>query len=273
MNVDQGFREYKQESIKQVAPWGVFVFVLLSIVDNSLVGDQWPKFFGIRLLFGLPMLFVYFYSKKYHLKNIHFLSLLSLFSIYLGVSIASYHIGGITSDYYFGMVIVSFLQFIFFPFGLVTTIALDLVANVIFFIVNTWNIDFDHALLIKQVTNLLSFMGLKFLAINRFNKMFENNVRLISVQRSMEAKQKMQKLMGELCHLLNNPMFIAMNFTKKITKTKEIDRAHEYAFKSLASIQRMKEVSSVMLKIYDGKESDIINENSTDNRAGLLENS
>lgn len=135
-------------------------------------------------------------------------------------------------------------------------------SNLTFFIVNTYSHPFDTSLLIKQVSNLLSFLVLKFLAINRFNRLFVSNIKLVEIQRSMEAKQRIQKLMGELCHLLNNPMFITMNFTKKILKTRNIDDAHEFALKSLSSIERMKSVSNEMLKIYDGKDSNILDDES-----------
>jgi len=268
VNLKEGFNQYKYDSILHLAPWGFGVYLLLSIIDYT-AGGQFVPLLLTRFFFGLPLLISYFVLKNRSIKKINLMAVASLYSIYLGISIVSYQIGGILSDYYFGMVIVSFLQFIFFPFNLITTIALDLAANITFFSINTYSHNYEVTLFIKQISNLLSFLVLKFLAINRFNQLFMSNIQLVEIRRTMESKQRIQKLMGELCHLLNNPMFIAMNFTKKILKTKEIDRVHEYALKSLSSIERMKSVSSEMLKIYDGQESEMINETITKQHTGL----
>ncbi|GAB4011544.1 MAG: hypothetical protein Fur0010_06210 [Bdellovibrio sp.] len=255
MSLKSGLEKYKLESIHKTVPYAYAVYVALGFVDSSLADGSLAKFLAIRALFGLPILLVYFYMRKKNEAEVNLVAFISLFSIQVGVALVSRELGGISSDYYFGIIIVSFLQFIFFPFVLIQTMIWDFLSAIFYYVVNTQGIDFDSLLLEKQISNLLSFLLLKFVAINRFNQLFINNYRLIEEEKKFEARARMQKIIGELCHHLNNPMFISMSFTKKICKTQDLDHAKRLAEKSLEAQERMNKVTKEMLKIYDGKES------------------
>lgn len=256
MYLKLGLEKYKIESIHKTVPYAFLVYVGLSFVDSSLSDGSLFKFMALRTLFGLPILLVYFYLRKRNQAKVNMLVFVSLFSIQIGVSLVSRELGGISTDYYFGIIVVSFLQFIFFPFLLIQTMIWDIVSAIFYYVINTQGIGFDPILFEKQISNLLSFLLLKFLAINRFNQLFLNNYRLIEEEKKFESRAKMQKIIGELCHHLNNPMFISMSFTKKIFKSQDLDHAKRLAEKSYEAQERMNKVTKEMLKIYDGKESD-----------------
>lgn len=257
MYLKRSLDQYKRTNIRKIAIYAYLVYLLLSLIDARLAGGEWFTFFIYRFGFGLPLFFSVIIERLNPKISVNLLAIFSIVSVHIGVALISRNLGGISSDYYFGFIVVSFLQFIFFPFVLWQTIAIDLIMSVFYFTLNTYQLSFDILLLEKQASNMLSFLLLKFVAIKQFNHLFVNNFLLIEEQKKFESQKNMQKLMGELCHLLNNPLFIALNFTKKILASSDPEEMKRLAQKSFTAIDRMKNVTSQMQKIQEGSATEI----------------
>jgi hypothetical protein len=194
-------------------------------------------------------------------KQIAIISYLSFVFSGLGVAVISYFLGGIVSDYYFGVLIISFLQFTFVPLAKRWSILLDFIYIIFFFGLNTYNHDYDQALLVRQVSNYLSFALFKFIAVNRSRKHIYDSIENISLLKELNSRTNVQNIFGELCHLINNPLFISTNVTKKAMKnippTPENVKTHKLLTKSLTAQYRIGTVIEKMLSLQSDKEVDI----------------
>ena len=251
------FSEYKRETIITITPYALMVYWSLSFIDSHLAQESLLKYFSYRFAFSIPMLFSFLLIKYKKKGSETLLAMVSMAFIHMGVTTISYQIGGIQTDYYFGIVIVSFLQFIFFPFTIVQTILLDIYATAFYFGLNSLHPDFEFTLFYKQFTNYLSFALLKIVAVKTFNKMLLNNAQYFEIQNELKNKKKTQKLMGDLCHLLNNPLHVTLNYNEMISKSSDLEKIKEYAIKSNRGIDNMKKVTHEMLEIYEGNKDEI----------------
>ena len=249
--------EYKKESFIKIGPSAIIVYWLLCFIDSHLANTHLLDFFLYRFLFSLPMIICIILVKLDKKVSLNILAIISMGFIFTGVSVISYQVSGIQSDYYFGIIIVSFLQFIFFPITIIQTILLDLYAMILYFGINSKHQHFELTLFYKQLSNFLSFVILKLIAVKTFNKMLHNNVRYVEIQKELKHKEKVQKLMGDLCHLLNNPMFVTQNYNERIIDSNSMEEIKEFADKSNLGINRMKKVTDEMLSIYQGHKEEI----------------
>lgn len=256
--IQDGFETYRRENYFVMSRVGILLYLFISYTDSILVQDySFLYLLGVRGLFITPAIMLYILLKKEIVQSLDFCILTVFISAAIGMSYISYLGGGLVSDYYFGLVIVSFVQFTFVPMGLKKAVSLDLLFVLIYFPLNYFTSDVSELLLIKQLTNYLTFSIMKFFAVTRSRQLIINGFRNFSLEKELVHRERVQFLFGKLCHLLNNPLFIAMNMVRKIDSNSMAIEDRERLNKTNAAQERMAKVLRRMQELYYDRDVDL----------------
>ncbi|MCP4912983.1 MAG: hypothetical protein GY909_07680 [Oligoflexia bacterium] len=214
---------YNKENFIQLAPIAYGVLIILGILDpffsfNKLTYEP----LLIRMIVGLPTLIFGILLKKGREFNVDFAIAFSFLSVTIGFSYVSRLMGGLVTSYYFGLIVISFIMFTFTPLSLKKTFVVDAMMIIIYFAFNTVGMEYNQALFIQQLVNLLSFTVFKFVANNKSQKALESHLSRTQLEKRVEEDKKLKYIFGELFHLINNPLFIAMASLKRI-KSQNLD--------------------------------------------------
>lgn len=84
-----------------------------------------------------------------------------------------------------------------------------------------------------------------------------NALKTMDLKKQLDGKKNIQSLLGELCHLFNNPLFISMSLIKKIKKEDAMDeQLRERIDKVYVANERMNKVLQKMLTITEKDSSE-----------------
>jgi hypothetical protein len=261
-HIQQSFQEFKRENFVLLGPIASLIFILLSVVDTSTSStsyDFW-YFFFVRFLFVLPTFVFSILIKKVESSSVDLAIFFSFLFPGIGISIVSLMLGGLSSDYYFGLLIISFVQFSFVPIRPKLTLSLDILLFVIFFGVNTYFSEYQSSELVKQVSNYLSFALLKFFIARKSSSLMLNALKSIDYKKQLDNQRNIQGVLGELCHLFNNPLFISMSLIKKIKGEEELkEKVLERVNKIYEANERMNKVLQKMLALTEKDSEESVN--------------
>jgi|GEM_PF-2116387 len=258
-NLEKEFNHFKSQNLIKLGLPAIIIYLLNSLADYSLVKRDFLFFFGVRAIFISPYFLYLLFHKNVSQKFIDSFVIFIFFAAAAGVSTVSYYMGGLTTDYYFGIIVVSFAQLAFIPLSLSLSIVLDLSFALVFFTLNFLPFEHSQELIIKQITNYASFSILKLLIANRSRNLILTALSSIKLKKELGERTHVQKLLGELSHLFNNPLFISMTILKKLKRSdnndseEEVQRSLEKAYQAN---KRMAEVASKMLELYKRKDDD-----------------
>lgn len=247
-DVNLHFRKYKLENIHKLFAIAFFLYILIAFIDYSLAKKDFLLFFFNRLAFVLPYTVLYFANHKLNPNKVDLYGLIIFTGLAGGASTASYMLGGLKSDYYFGVVVISFAQFITMPLRPSKTIVMELIFIFIYFPLNYFAFDYPPELLSKQVSNYLSFALIKIAVSGRFRYQIIESFKSMELNRKLEKKETVQIVLGELCHLLNNPLFISTSLIKRLKKKEDLKDDKDLN-KAIEANDRMKEILHEMLKV------------------------
>lgn len=250
----ENLSEFKFQSIKKLFIPAILIYLGISFVDSGATKGEISvlNFLALRFVFTIPYLVIYFFRDKLNKKYSDYYGLTIFYSYSLGISIVSYLLGGASSTYYFGIIIVSFTQFLAVPLSRNKTIFYELSVFITYFGINVLLFDVDTDLVGKQISNYLSYALIKILVAKRFKDQMINGYKNKILQQKLEEKENLQSILGELCHLLNNPLFITESNLKKALK-KQGDEKDKVINKCLDSTQRIRLVADELMKIQQGK--------------------
>jgi hypothetical protein len=254
--VQNEFHKYKRRNILRVLPYCCLLFPFVGFIDGGLTEEYSFSFFiGLRFLFVIPGIICIFLLKKRITKNIDHLIFFTFVPISFGLAFAARHLGGLESDYYFGLIVVSFLVFTFAPMPLWKTFLLDELMALSFFTIVTFSLEFDQKDLFQQVSNFHTFTVFKYFAIKENLKLIKDHILRQSLQRGLEEQEKTRFILGELCHLLNNPLFIAKANISYLKNEKSLSlRGKKKVETSKRALNRIQKVNSRMLEIHSNSE-------------------
>ncbi|WP_127717161.1 hypothetical protein [Halobacteriovorax sp. HLS] len=236
-----------------MAPIACVVFILLAFIDASLSHRSLFLFLAVRIIFILPTFFVYLFLRKNKTHNIELMSLITFGFAGVGVSVISYLLGGITSDYYFGLLIVSLLQLTFTPIRMKHALSLELFLTSVFFTLNYLPFDHSSSLLIKQISNYASYAVFKFIAIKQYRKFMFDSFDKIELEQEIENRKQVDSIFSELCHQVNNPLFISKGLTKQILKNELVIADSSLNEKVIKSYKSQERIQEVLLKLQNLK--------------------
>lgn len=258
LDIVESFENFRRENFYTMSRIGIAIYLFLSYIDSFMVLDHSLGFlFLIRLIFITPTFILFYLLKKGLVKSLDFCILGVFISASCGVSTVAYLGGGLSSDYYFGLVIVSFLQFTFVPMSLKKAIFLDVVFLLIYFPVNYLCFEYEQLVLIKQLSNYLTFSIMKFFAVTRSRNLIINGFKNVGLEKELTHKERVQFLFGKLCHLLNNPLFISMNMVRRINQDKLDEADRDRLNRSLNAQDRMSKVLRRMLELHHDQDVDL----------------
>jgi len=253
--IDRQYHEMLVENLRSLIPLGVVFVTGFSYIDflmnseNSLI-----LYFLIRLISCLPMILFFLLHERLS-SHIRTVSIFAFSSVVLGASISSFLIGGLNSDYYIAILIISFIQLSFMPLAMKFTIALEIIYFLLFFPLNIIPFDLENSLVLKQMVNYLSFSTLKIAASKRARKLLEMSFNNARLENELKTKEKIQEIFGELCHLINNPLFISQSLTKRTLKQHELDKdAVSDLENSYDAQKRIELVVKRLTHLYDNRE-------------------
>ncbi len=253
----ESFQDYKRENFLSLGKAATLIYILLSLVDYSLAKENLIYFILARCFFILPTAFFTFFKKGLDHKSIDSVIFVSFLSPGIGVALISVMLGGLSSDYYFGLLIISFAQFSFVPMGRKLTLLLDFIYFYFFFGLNILLADFNQDLLVKQISNYLSFSVLKFFVVQRSSSLILDALRNLQLRRQLHNQKEIQSLLGELCHLFNNPLFISMTLIRKLRKSRGIENEDQVKLdKIFEANERMSRVLQKMLAVTEKSEDE-----------------
>ena len=245
------FDDLLKENFFLVVPYIIVVFPLLGLIDAE-VAKTTPYFYiFLRFLFVIPIIISYILLKKNMDKIPIICHIYSQFLLLgVGVCVVSYYLGGITSDYYFGLIIISFLQFTFMPLKANKGLFLDILYFIFFFVLNFIPFDHDTSLLFKQMTNYISFIFFKYISSRRSQDLIYGSMHRYSMDKDLNDNEEAAQVFGELCHLISNPLFISQTVVKNAIKmSKNLDPDIEAMLnKSLWAQDRISDVVKKMLE-------------------------
>ncbi|MAF77664.1 MAG: hypothetical protein CME60_05830 [Halobacteriovoraceae bacterium] len=251
------FNDLLRENFLHILPYVFAIYPLLGFVDAQMVGQSPLKFILIRCAFLIPILFSYVCLKRSGSSDRMLLHGYTQFvSLGLGVCVVSYLLGGLKSDYYFGLIIVSFLQYTYLPLKPKHGLMLDTFYFITFFTSNTIGFDIETNLIIKQTSNFLSFAIFKFFASQRSQNLIFGSMKRYSLDKELNDNEEVAQIFGELCHLISNPLFISQTLVKRsLQRAKKLDDSdlYEGLDKSLKAHNRISEVVKKMLEFNRSK--------------------
>ena len=251
-DLQHSLQKFKQDNFKVLGPTAFFIYICLAFVDQGLSERGLAFFLVLRLIFVFPTLFLSLLVDKVSPKKVDIVIFLGFLFAGAGVSVISYFLGGIQSDYYFGLIIVSFVQYAFAPLDRYYSIVLDIAFLLMFFALNTIPFEYPSEEIIKQVSNFVSFLILKFMVVLRSRNVVIDAIKKVRLERELEGQKNIQKVLGELCHLFNNPLFISMSLLKKLKKGNGLSESEKSSLSKIyESNERMNKVLQKMLKITD----------------------
>ncbi|MCF8059606.1 MAG: hypothetical protein K9K67_09935 [Bacteriovoracaceae bacterium] len=253
-NIERTYEEYKRGNFKFLGPIAFIVYIALSFVDMGLTETSLWLLLSVRFFFILPTIFLSLNVEKIKVLSVDQLIFTSFFFAGIGISIISYLLGGLSSDYYFGILIISFVQFAFAPMSFKMTLILDITLFLIFFCINTLPFNYPTEEIIKQASNYITFIVLKLLTVHRSKSLIMSAIVKVDLEKELENQKHVQKVLGELCHLFNNPLFISMSLIKKLKSEKGFsDENIGKLERVLDSNERMRLVLRKMLDITEKK--------------------
>jgi len=253
MKPKQLFEPYFDDLLKEnflfVAPYILTIYPFMAVIDSQMAHGRFLLFLFLRVLFVIPVLISYIGLKKRYFTSTPHKHIYTLFiSTGLGVCVISYFLGGMTSDYYFGLIIISFLQFTFVPLKAKNGLFLDIFYFVAFFTINNYDIPFDKTLFIKQSSNFISFVVFKYLASKRSSNLIFGSMHRYTLDKESSDNKDAAELFGELCHLISNPLFISQSLVKKALQKTRQTEVENLLSKSLHSHERISIVVKKMLQ-------------------------
>ncbi len=242
------FEDLLIENYLQIAPYVLIVYPLLGFIDFQIAHKDLFLFLFLRTAFLLPLLISYFGIK---LGKFKFPILIHIYGQFvflgIGVCVISYFLGGLQSDYYFGLIIISFLQFTLLPVKARHGLYIDILYFVLFFSINFLPFDYEYDILIKQMTNFISFAIFKFLSSSRSQNLIFGSMHRYSKDKELMDNEEAAQLFGELCHLISNPLFISKALVKKASAITQKSDIESMLNKSLVAQERISEVVKKML--------------------------
>ncbi len=258
IDINESFENFRLENFYSMSRLGILIYLSLSYIDSFMVTDHSLLYlFLVRLTFITPTIVLYILLKKGIVKNLDFCILTIFISVAVGVSYVAYLGGGLSSDYYFGLVIVSFLQFTFVPMSLRKAIFLDLIFILVYFPINYLAFDYEKLIIIKQLSNYLTFSIMKFFAVTRSRNLIVNGFKNLSLEKELTHKSRVQFLFGRLCHLLNNPLFISINMVRRLDQNTMTSQDVERVGRSIKAQERMTKVLRRMLELHHDQDVDL----------------
>lgn len=242
-NISNQFDYYRRENFKKLGLVAFVIYTLLAFVDYSLLKKNLSLLLVLRIIFITPTALASVVIDRFPSKFTDAFIFSSFFIAAMGVSLISYLLGGISSDYYFGIIIISFVQYSFVPIKFKYLIIFDLAIYFLFFSVNTIPFNYESAEIIKQSSNYWSFSILKLVLASKSEGMLKDALKKTTLEKELEGKKKFQLVLGELLHLLNNPLFISMGLVQRLNKEEDLSPENQ------AKLEKIQEANFRMEKV------------------------
>lgn len=243
---------------ERIAHDNFLIFVKLAIIIypfwvfiDQLSGNETFTFYlGLRLIILVPWIIIYFLVQQRIVKNLAFQTFLTLMIAGIGVSISSYFIEGLRTDYYNALILLSFLQFILMPTRLNYVTSIDIFYVLVYFPLNYFPFNIEKTLLIKQLVIYVNFAAIKYIFAKRSYGLIFESFHHYTHDKQLDQDKEISGLFGELCHLISNPLFISHASLKRALREDLPHRKDDYIEKSLQSHARMNEVVKKMQEFY-----------------------
>lgn len=250
------FDDLLTENFLLVAPFVIIIYPMMGIIDSHLAQGNVLFFFLVRFAFIIPVIISYIIIKKniLHIPVIYHIYSQFIFPS-IGVCLISYYLGGLTSDYYFGLIIVSFLQFTFLPIKAKNALILDIFYYITFYALNFLPFDHDISLFFKQSSNFITFIFFKYISSKRSENLIFGSMHRYSLDKDLNDNEEAAQLFGELCHLISNPLFISQSLVKKASVKTTDPELESMLNKSLWAHERITAVVKKMLEFNRTKKS------------------
>lgn len=242
-SINEKFDYYRRENFKKLGMVAFVIYTLLAFTDYSLLKKNLPLLLVLRIIFITPTALASIVIDRFPSKYTDLFIFSSFFIASLGVSMISYLLGGIGSDYYFGIIIICFVQYSFVPIRFKYLLVFDVLIYLMFFSLNTIPFDYEMNEILKQSSNYWSFSILKLFLASRSEGMLKDALVKTTLEQELEGKKKFQLVLGELLHLLNNPLFISMGLIQRLTKDEVISPENQ------AKLEKIQEANYRMEKV------------------------
>ncbi len=229
---------------------GMMVYPLWSLMDSMLSEKSLLFFFSLRMAFIIPMLVLYLSLVKNRAKDMNRQFLYMLILSGLGQSIVSYFLGGLPSDYYNGLILMSFIQFTVMPGNSRYVAYLDIAYFLLYFPLNYFPFEVSNILAIKQTILYINYAVFKYICARRAYKLIYGSLNQYSLTKELENNKEVSNLFGELCHLISNPLFIAMATLKRNQKVSNPEEKAQLVNRSIDSLERIENVVKKMQHFY-----------------------
>ncbi len=236
---------------------GMFVYPLWSLMDFMLGDRSFLFYLFIRLGFVIPMIILHYLLRTRRFNNINLQFFIMLTLAGLGQSITSHYAGGMRSDYYNGLILMSFIQFTVFPGNSRYGVMLDIAYFLLYFPLNYFGHDISHILAIKQTCLYINYALFKYICSRKAYNLIYGSLNRYSITKELDNNRDVSNLFGELCHLISNPLFISMATLQRNLKVDGRDEKEELVRKSLSSLVRIESVVKKMQEFYRSQEFEL----------------
>ncbi len=206
-------------------PFFIF-YPLLWPMDGFVLKEIQATTFILRFLSVLPIPLSLYYLKKTNRVtawpiNISFMCLVAFWT-----PISFIHgQGEFFTPSEQALLVFSFVQMAFFPMSKRQILAFDLFCILAFYVPNLIRFPEVRVEILTGLSTFISFLIFKFYAVSKSREFIVKSLMTAQLEETIEEKKKSEEILGELCHLMNNPLIIANNNLKKVLKKgNQLDR-------------------------------------------------
>ena len=221
-------------------------YIFWAFFDNHFGTLGLPIFLGLRILTIIPILISIYLVKHRAIKNIDRCVYILFVIVSCGSAISSYLSGMFFTDLAYGLMLLSFFQYITLPKKKHYIIATDLTVLLTYFPFCYIFMKGENDILIKQFAMYFSFSFLKFLSTYKLHCLIYGTYSKATIARETQKNREVSHLFGELCHLISNPLFISQSSLKLAQRTSESEKKDKYIDSSLATLGRISDVVKKM---------------------------
>lgn len=238
------------KNVSQVGYIAALISLTALAADIKLKPESALYFTSLRVLSACVLVLGTYLVRKEKVRAHNFFLFCWVYPLVLTITAASVELGGFSSEYYAGLMLVLFAFTVFINMSVKDVILVDVIFILTFFVGNyIWG-DHDVAGLTRSLSNILSFTALKFVVVRNNILAVDRHIESALLRREIKDQHNIRKMSGELCHEINNPLHVCMNIIKKVQKANDQDEyIRDQLDRAIQSGERIHSVTKKLMRV------------------------
>ena len=211
--------KYLLSNFRKMASYLFVVYPSLYIMDCFVLKRFQFMTLLLRILSVLPIPLALLYVKKSHTSSTWSINICFMVLVAFWTPLSFIHgQGSFFTPSETALLIFSFAQMAFFPMSKIQVITFDIFCILSFYVPNLMRFPHLTEEILTGLSTFITFLVFKFMAISKSREFIAQALKSKDLEKSLKEEQKTKIILGELCHLMNNPLIISNGNLKKIIK-------------------------------------------------------